>query len=120
MSLSGTPAEGLKVNVIGGALGARGTVTYAQGAGYALDQTLTSMLGATGAVAARTDGLQSTIKTMDKRKDALQARLDRVQAAYLQQFNALDAQLAQMSSLSTYLSQQLANLPKIGNSGGNG
>ena len=51
---------------------------------------------------------------MDKRKDALQTRLDRVQAAYLQQFNALDAQLAQMSSLSTYLTQQLANLPKIG------
>ncbi|HSV20207.1 MAG TPA: flagellar filament capping protein FliD [Casimicrobiaceae bacterium] len=113
---SGTPAEGLKVNVIGGALGARGTVTYAQGAGYGLDQMLTSLLGTGGPVAARTDGLQSTIKDMDKRKDALQTRLDRVQAAYLQQFNALDAQLSQLSSLSTYLTQQLANLPKIGGS----
>jgi flagellar hook-associated protein 2 len=117
---TGTPAEGLKITVLGGALGARGTVSYAQGAGYALDTALTSLLGTSGPVAAKTDGLQSTVKDMDKRKDALQARLDRVQAAYLQQFNALDAQLAQLSSLSTYLTQQLANLPKIGNSGSNG
>jgi flagellar hook-associated protein 2 len=114
---AGTPAEGLKINVIGGGLGARGSVTYAQGAGYGLDHMLTSLLGTDGPVAARTDGLQSTIKDMDKRKDALQTRLDRVQAAYLQQFNALDAQLSQLSSLSTYLTQQLANLPKIGGSG---
>jgi len=117
---SGTPAEGLTISVIGGALGARGTVTYAQGAGYALDNVLTSLLDTTGPVATRTDGLQSTIKDMDKRKDAIQARLDRVQAAYLQQFNALDAQLAQLSSLSNYLTQQLANLPKINNSSSNG
>jgi flagellar hook-associated protein 2 len=113
---AGTPAEGLQVNVIGGALGARGTVTYAQGAGYGLDQMLTSILGDSGPVQAKTDGLQSTIKDMDKRKDSLQQRLDKVQAAYLQQFNALDVQLAQMQQLSTYLTQQLANLPKIGNS----
>jgi len=37
-----------------------------------------------------------------------------VQAAYLRQFNALDTQLAQLSAMSTYLAQQLANLPKIG------
>jgi len=41
-----------------------------------------------------------------------QARLDRVQQAYLNQFNALDATLAQLQSTSTYLTQQLANLPK--------
>jgi len=116
---AGTPAQGLQIKVIGGALGARGTVTYAQGAGYALDQALTSMLGDTGPVQAKTDGLQSTVKDMDNRKDAMQTRLDAVQAAYLQQFNALDVQLAQMQTLSTYLTQQLANLPKIGGSNGN-
>ena len=109
---AGTKAQGLQVKVLGGALGARGTVTYAQGAGYALDQTLTSMLGDSGPVQAKTDGLSSTVKDMDKRKDALQTRLDAVQAAYLQQFNALDVQLAQMQTLSTYLTQQLASLPK--------
>ena len=61
----------------------------------------------------RTDGLQGSIKEMDKRKDAIEARLERVQAAYLRQFNALDTQLAAMSTTSSYLAQQLANLPKI-------
>jgi len=111
---TGSPAEGLKLLVTGGALGARGTVSYARGAGYALDQVLTTLLASTGAVQTRTDGLQGSITDMDKRKDVLQARLDRVQAAYLRQFNALDTQLAQLSATSTYLAQQLANLPKIG------
>lgn len=111
---TGSPAEGLKLAITGGVLGARGTVSYARGAGYALDQVLTTLLAATGAVQTRTDGLQGSITDMDKRKDVLQARLDRVQAAYLRQFNALDTQLAQLSAMSTYLAQQLANLPKIG------
>jgi len=110
---TGTAVDGLKINVSGGLPGARGTISYIQGVGYGLDQLLTSLLGADGALDARTDGLQSTIADMDKRKDAIQARLDKVQAAYLAQFNALDAQLAQMSTTSTYLAQQLANLPKI-------
>ena len=109
---AGTPAEGLRISVIGGALGARGTVTYAQGAGYGLDSILTTLLGDSGSLKARTDGLQSTIKDMDKRKDAMQARLDQVQQAYLNQFNALDATLAQLQSTSAYLTQQLASLPK--------
>jgi flagellar hook-associated protein 2 len=111
---TGSPAEGLKLTITGGVLGARGTVSYARGAGYALDQVLTSLLASTGAVQTRTDGLQGSITEMDKRKDVLQARLDRVHAAYLRQFNALDTQLAQLSATSNYLAQQLANLPKIG------
>ena len=110
---TGAPSEGLKLNITGGVLGPRGTISYARGAGYALDQVLTSFLAATGAVQTRTDGLQGSIKDIDKRKDVLQARLDLVQAAYLRQFNALDAQLSQLSATSTYLTQQLANLPKI-------
>ncbi|MGA8031261.1 MAG: flagellar filament capping protein FliD, partial [Casimicrobiaceae bacterium] len=82
-----------------------------QGIGYGLDQILTSLLGSDGAVQARTDGLQSTIKDMDKRKESMQQRLDLMQAAYLKQFNALDTELAQLQSMSTYLSQQLASLP---------
>ena len=111
---TGSPSEGLKLTIAGGLVGARGTFTYAQGIGYGLDQVLTTVLGSTGAVKSRTDGLQNTIKDMDKRKDALQARLDRVEQAYLRQFNALDGQLAALSAMSTYLGQQLDSLPKPG------
>jgi flagellar hook-associated protein 2 len=111
---TGSATEGLKLNVLGGAIGARGTVSYTRGIASRLDEALSALIGTDGTLQARTDGLQDTIKDMDKRKDAMQSRLDRVQAAYLRQFNALDTQLAQMSQLSTYLAQQLASLPKIG------
>jgi flagellar hook-associated protein 2 len=113
---AGSAVDGLTLSITGGSTGARGSVTYAQGVGYGLDQALTSVLGLDGALQARTDGLQSTIKDIDKRKDALQTRLDAVQQAYLNQFNALDEQLSQLSTLSTYLAQQLASLPKINSS----
>jgi flagellar hook-associated protein 2 len=113
---TGTAVEGLSLTVTGGLPGARGSVTYAAGVGYGLDQVLTSLLGNDGALKTRTDGLQGTVTDIDKRKAAMQARLDIVQQAYLRQFNALDTQLSQMSTLSTYLAQQLANLPKIGSS----
>jgi flagellar hook-associated protein 2 len=111
---TGAATEGLKLNVLGGAPGSRGTVSYTRGIASRLDEALSALLGTDGALQARTDGLQDTIKDMDKRKDAMQSRLDRVQAAYLRQFNALDTQLAQMSQLSAYLAQQLASLPRIG------
>ena len=38
--------------------------------------------------------------------DALQARLDLVRRAYLNQFNVLDATLSQLQATSTYLRQQ--------------
>jgi len=65
-----------------------------------------------GLVDAKTDGVQASVATLDKRKVELEARLERVEAAYRRQYVALDATIAQMSTLSQYLTQQLANLPK--------
>jgi flagellar hook-associated protein 2 len=111
---TGTPVNGLKIGVTGGSLGARGSISYSQGIGFSLNAVLSSVLGSDGTLQARTDGLQSTVDDIEKQKTAMQGRLDQIQQAYLAQFNALDTQLAQLSSLSTYLAQQLATLPKPG------
>jgi len=111
---TGTPVNGLKIGVTGGSLGARGSISYSQGIGFSLNAVLSSVLGSDGTLQARTDGLQSTVDDIEKQKSAMQGRLDQIQQAYLAQFNALDTQLAQLSSLSTYLAQQLATLPKPG------
>jgi flagellar hook-associated protein 2 len=116
---SGTPSEGLKLTIEGGALGARGTVRYSQGIAAQFAATLTDLLDSDGLVAAKTEGVQETIKQLDKRKDALEARLERVEAAYRRQYTALDANISRMSAISTYLAQQLANLPKPYDDGGN-
>ena len=109
---AGTPSEGLRLTVDGGALGARGTVRYSQGIAALFGTLLTDLLDSDGLVEAKTDGVEASIKQLDKRKDALQARLELVEAAYRKQYVALDATISRMSAISTYLAQQLANLPK--------
>lgn len=84
--------------------------------GYAtaLTGATEGMLGAKGSLQARTDGLTRSIKDIDGRREALGRRLDQIQARYLAQFNALDTMISSLKQTSTFLDQQLANLPKIG------
>jgi flagellar hook-associated protein 2 len=115
---TGSPAEGLRINVDGGIIGARGTLRFSQGIGALLDAALADLVEDDGLVDAKTEGVQRSLDQLDKRKDALEARLERVEEAYRKQYVALDAQISQMSTLSSYLAQQLANLPKPYDDGG--
>jgi flagellar hook-associated protein 2 len=109
----GSRAEGLALTIDGGAPGARGSVTFARGVADRLATLLDQALGDDGALDARTSGLQKHIDDLEKRKDALNARLAQMQANYYRQFNALDTLLANLSAQSASLAQALASLPKI-------
>jgi len=69
---------------------------------------LTSLLSDDGILAARTDGINTSIKNIDKQSDAISTRLTAVEARYRAQFNKLETLISSMSSTSTYLSQQIA------------
>jgi len=75
-----------------------------------LDSLMTSIVGTSGSIAARTDGLNSTLSTIAKQKAALEVRMTDIEARYTKQYNALDTLIASMKSTSTYLTQQLASL----------
>jgi flagellar hook-associated protein 2 len=107
-----TAAEGLKLTIEGGALGARGTVRFTRGIGSLFETMLEDLVDDDGLVASKTEGVQASVTTLDKRKIMLEARLERIEEAYRRQYIALDATIAQMSATSQYLTQQLANLPK--------
>jgi flagellar hook-associated protein 2 len=109
--VAGNPTEGLLLTIAGGATGARGNAVYTVGFAWKLNQALTSLLGSDGPVSASTEGLNQRIADIADRREALKLRLDRVQATYLAQFRALDQLLSSMNTTSTYLTQQLANLP---------
>jgi flagellar hook-associated protein 2 len=113
---AGGATEGLAITVAGGTLGARGDIVYTQGYAWKLNQALTSLLGSDGPVTASTEGITKRIEDLNDRREALKLRLDRVQATYLAQFRALDQLLSSMSTTSSYLTQQLANLPGAANS----
>jgi flagellar hook-associated protein 2 len=79
-----------------------------------IDKILSPHLSADGSIAQRNQSLDERSKRLEKDAEALDARMKVVQDRYLKQFIALDTLLAQSQSTATYLTQQLANLPKVG------
>lgn len=110
---TGSNMEGLKLTVSGGATGTRGTVDYTLGYAYQLDKLIDTFVSTTGTIANRTDGINQTIKTIGSRRDALNTRLVSIEQRYRDQFTRLDTLISSMTKTSTFLTQQLANLPKI-------
>jgi flagellar hook-associated protein 2 len=115
--LSGTgDATGMALKITGGATGDRGTVKFAQGYAAQLDHLVGSMIGTSGMIASRTDGINSSIKDIGNQRSAMNLRLAAVEARYRAQYTALDLLMSKMSTTSSYLQQQLANLPGSTNS----
>ena len=67
-------------------------------------------------MSSRIDGINSTIKDIGKRRDALNLLLTKIEAKYTRQFTALDVQLTKMQSISSSLTAQLASIPSASNS----
>ncbi len=103
-------ATGLAVQVNGGSLGARGTISYSQGYAAKLDKLVASQLASGGLITGRTNGINNSIKDIGNRRNVLQQRLAGIEANYRKQFSALDVMLTNMNQTSTYLTQQLARL----------
>jgi flagellar hook-associated protein 2 len=90
-----------------------GTLFAAEEEGLALklDAVLAPYLAADGALDNRTSGLRSTIDSITDRREALASRLTALQERYTKQFNGLDGLLSQLQGTSSYLNQQLSQLP---------
>lgn len=107
---TGTPTEGLKIQIDGGPLGVIGTLNFNKGMSYSLEGTVQSMLDDKGLISARKDGINSSIKNYDKQMEAMNARLDATEARLRAQFNAMDRYMSQMSSLNSMLIQSLSRM----------
>ncbi len=105
---AGDDSEGLNIKVAGGALGARGTVTFSLGYAAQLDRVLTNLLSDEGILASRTTGINDSIKRLDKQAEAINVRLASIEARYRAQFTKLDTLLSSMSTTSSFLTQQIA------------
>tara|TARA_R110002096_G_scaffold130643_5_gene279954 strand:- start:46539 stop:47930 length:1392 start_codon:yes stop_codon:yes gene_type:complete len=83
-----------------------------------LHELTDGFLESDGIIESRTQGLTAQIDGITDDREALNDRLLALETRLLRQFNALDSLLAQLSTTSNFLSQQLANLPGVSNSGG--
>jgi flagellar hook-associated protein 2 len=111
-----TPQSGLKIQVIGGTTGPRGTVTYTKGVAYQLNQLINSFSGANGLMTTRTDGLNTTIKQIETQKTQMQSHLAVLQKQYQSIYTSLDSTMATLNSTSTYLTGQLSSIAATSNS----
>lgn len=107
---TGDASEGLNIKVAGGALGARGTISFTVGYAAQLDTLVTNLLSSEGMIASRTDGIASSITRLDKQAAAINVRLTAIEARYRKQFTQLDTLLSSMSTTSSFLTQQLASI----------
>jgi flagellar hook-associated protein 2 len=105
-------AQGLKVSINGSATGSRGTVTFNKGLAGELSSMIGGWLDTTGSLTVKTDGIQTSIKALNKKSSDLSAKLPAIEARYRAQYARLDALLTGMQSTSSYLSQQIAALNK--------
>lgn len=107
---SGDNSYGLKLSVTGTATGSRGTVTFSKGLAGELSSMIGSWLDSDGILAAKTDGIQTSIDGLNKKYDDLNAKLPAIEQRYRTQYAKLDALLSSMQSTSSYLTQQITAL----------
>ena len=105
-------AEGVKILIDGGSTGERGKINYSQGYAIKLNSLLTAVLASDGPLQSRKNGINASIKDVDDHRDKIQQRLPLQEARYRRQYSTLETMLSNMSKTSSYLSQQLSNLPR--------
>jgi flagellar hook-associated protein 2 len=87
------------------------TTSGNKGIAVRFNELLDGLIGTDGLIPGRTSGINTSIKSLQKQTDALNLRLTQIEKRYRTQFTSLDTLMASMQQTSTYLTQQLANLP---------
>lgn len=79
--------------------------------GTTFSKGLDGLIGTSGNIAAATESTNRMIKVLTDRQETLSLRLVQIETRYRKQFTSLDTLISSMNKTSTYLTQQLANLP---------
>jgi len=129
LSESGKSA-GIKIDVLGGIIGSRGTVTFSEGSTKIMNDLLLSMIddqisSSTGDVNSsnvdgappstlldsKTDALYKKIEQLDRQEEDLKLRMDKYEARLFKQFNAMDRAVAALNATLNGLTSMLDQLP---------
>ncbi|MBP9712215.1 MAG: flagellar filament capping protein FliD [Sterolibacterium sp.] len=82
------------------------------GIGRRFSDALSGMIGPTGIISGKTEGINSSIADIGKQRSALQVKLTSIESRYRSQFTALDTLMSKMTQTTNYLTQQLDQLAK--------
>ncbi|MDH3763582.1 MAG: flagellar filament capping protein FliD [Gammaproteobacteria bacterium] len=112
-------SKGLSIAINSAATGNYGTVSLTRGIAGSLDAILDRFLRPEGFIASRESSISEGLDEIEDERFKLDDRITALEARLIRQFSALDALVAQFNQTSSFLSQQLANLPKPNSIGGN-
>jgi len=76
-----------------------------------LESLVKNYVKSDGLIDSRTDGLKLRIDDITSEKERLEVRLTSIEATLLKKFSAMDALVGTLNNQSSFLTQQLANLP---------
>ncbi len=129
LSESGDSA-GIKIEILGGIIGSRGTVTFSEGSTKIMNDLLLGMIddqisSSSGDVNssnvdgappsklldAKTDALYKKIEQLDRQEEDLKLRMDKYEARLFKQFNAMDSAVAALNATLGSLTSMLDQLP---------
>lgn len=85
-----------------------GTNASSNGFATRINSFAAGLLDPDGAIASKTNSLQTQLKSNATDQNTVNTRADAHQTALLAQYSALDSQLAQLTALNTYITQQVA------------
>jgi flagellar capping protein FliD len=103
-------AAGLRIRVLGGTLGTRGSVSYIQGTAYKLSQLFDVMLRSGGVLDVKVDSLSGLLDGVEEARVKLNTRMDALEAQLSSQFAIADGLISQLNNTEDFLSQQLSIL----------
>ena len=103
-------AAGLRIRVLGGTLGTRGSVSFIQGTAFKLSALFNDLLRSDGVLDVKVDSLSDLLAGVEENRVKLNTRMDKLQETLGSQFAAADAMISQLKSTEDFLSQQLSIL----------
>ncbi|WP_396621449.1 flagellar filament capping protein FliD [Marinobacter sp. W-8] len=103
-------ASGLQVRILGDQTGNRGSITFVEGVAERTVDLVTNIVGADGAIEARTNGLNRELEQIQESQVRLEERIAAYRERLVSQFTAADSLISQLNSTRDYVTQQLAAL----------
>ncbi|GAB4260414.1 MAG: hypothetical protein Kow0065_10680 [Methylomicrobium sp.] len=104
-------AQDLQIDIAGGVLGDRGTVSFTKGFAQELNTLVGSFLASDGVLTQRTNDFNREIEDIADKKTRLNERLENLETRLRAQFLAMDLMVGQMRATSDFLGAQLQSLP---------
>ena len=101
------PSSGIRMKITGGALGARGSVTYISGFADQLNSSLLAMLDSSGGIISnKLDALDNDKEKLAEKRTSLDSRMSAQEARLKSQFLYNDAIVSKLNSTADFVKQQ--------------